>query len=76
MTSTAAGDRLTGTVVDFDVKVGLGTVEVAARPRLRYRFHCTQIADGTRTVEVGTRVGFVVVAAHGGVFEAAGVAVV
>ncbi len=65
---------MVGTVVDFDVQVGIGTVEVDAQTALRYRFHCTQIADGTRSVEVGARVGFVAVAAHGGVFEAAGIA--
>jgi cold shock CspA family protein len=76
LNSAVAGERLTGTVVDFDAQVGLGTVEATAGPPLRYRFHCTQIADGTRSVEVGARVVFVAVPAHGGVLEAAGVATV
>ncbi|MGC8513701.1 MAG: hypothetical protein ACP5P1_11830 [Acidimicrobiales bacterium] len=74
MTTPVSGERLVGTVVDFDVEVGMGTVEVNAETALRYRFHCTQIADGTRSVDVGARVGFVAVAGHGGVFEAAGIA--
>lgn len=74
MKRTVAGERITGTVVDFDFDVGLGTVEVSGHPGLRYRFHCTQIADGTRRVDVGASVGFAVVPTHGGVFEAADVA--
>ena len=45
-----------GTVVEFDEHVGLGTVE--ADDGTRYPFHCTRIADGTRTVPVGTAVTF------------------
>ncbi len=59
----------TGTVVSFDERVGLGTVEVAGQGS--YRFHCTQIADGSRSVDEGTKVTFVLVARHGGVWEAA-----
>ena len=44
-----------GTVVEFDEPRGLGTVEAGSR---RYPFHCTQIADGTRTVAVGAEVSF------------------
>jgi cold shock CspA family protein len=33
-------------------------------------FHCTEIADGTRSVEVGRRVAFDVVAGHLGRMEA------
>ena len=46
----------TGTVVDFDEYVGLGHVD--AKDGARYLFHCVEIADGTRTIEVGTRVLF------------------
>jgi len=66
------GARLEGMVSDFDPAVGLGTVEAAGGAR--YRFHCTQVADGSRQVEPGTPVVFVVVAAHGGQWEAAAVA--
>ena len=46
----------TGTVVDFDEYVGLGHVD--ADDGARYLFHCVEIADGTRTIEVGTTVRF------------------
>jgi len=46
----------TGTVVAFDARVGLGEVE--ADDGTRYPFHCIVIADGTRSIEVGARVSF------------------
>ena len=58
-----------GTVVSFDERVGLGTVEVKGQGS--YLFHCTQIADGSRAIDEGTNVNFVLVARHGGVWEAA-----
>lgn len=39
----------------FDEARGLGEVEVDGA---RYPFHCTAIADGTRTIPVGTEVTF------------------
>lgn len=59
-----------GTVAEFDDKVGLGMV-TSEDGDTRYPFHCTQIAGGTRTIEVGTAVTFVVVAGRGGRWEAA-----
>jgi CspA family cold shock protein len=47
-----------GTVTEFDEPVGLGVV--TADDGTRYPFHCTQIADGTRTIAVGTKVHFAV----------------
>lgn len=44
-----------GRVTEFDERRGLGVVESGGRS---YPFHCTQIADGTRTIEVGTEVAF------------------
>jgi len=47
----------TGRVLDFDEYVGLGHVlddEGAAE----LLFHCVEIADGTRTIEVGREVSF------------------
>ncbi|MFP5255966.1 MAG: cold-shock protein [Acidimicrobiia bacterium] len=44
-----------GVVIDFDDHRGLGTIEADGR---RHPFHCTAIADGTRTIEVGTPVSF------------------
>jgi CspA family cold shock protein len=47
---------VTGRVVVFDGHAGLG--EIVADDGSRYPFHCTQIADGTRRVEVGIAVEF------------------
>jgi len=47
---------LRGRVTEFDEGVGLGVV--TADDGTTYRFHCTQIADGTRTIAVGTAVDF------------------
>ncbi|MBO0692389.1 MAG: cold shock domain-containing protein [Acidimicrobiaceae bacterium] len=67
----AADGVRAGCVVDFDEQVGLGTVE--SEDGRRWRFHCTQIADGTRTIAVGTLVTFEVVAGHRGAWEAVSV---
>jgi CspA family cold shock protein len=55
---TATTDPTTrhGTVVEFDDPRGLGTV--VGVDGQRYPFHCTQIADGTRTLAVGAEVTF------------------
>ena len=65
---------MTGAVTEFDEAVGIGTV--TADDGTPYFFHCTQIADGTRTIAVGTPVWFEVVAGHGGRWEAAAVTAV
>ncbi len=59
----------TGTVVEFDEQRGLGRVRSDDGRELV--FHCTQLADGSRTVAVDTPVAFTVVAAHHGRWEAA-----
>ena len=41
-----------GVVADFDDERGSGTV--TADDGTSYPFHCTAIADGTRTIAVGT----------------------
>ena len=56
-----------GLVTEFDEHRGWGTVEAGERG---YPFHCTQISDGTRTIAVGTAVGFEVVAGGLGRWEA------
>ena len=61
-----------GSVVAFDEHVGLGEVESSDDGR-RYPFHCTQIADGSRTIDVGAAVTFEVVAGHMGQWEAGSV---
>ena len=55
-------------MVDFDAVIGLGTVE-GDDGRL-YPFHCTQIADGSRSIDPGTSVEFEVAAGHLGRWEA------
>lgn len=57
-----------GTVTDFDDPRGLGTV--TAEDGAAYAFHCTAIADGTRTIDVGTAVEFDVVPGRMGRWEA------
>ena len=57
-----------GTVLAFDEARGLGELESVDGGR--YPFHCTRIADGTRTVPVGATVEFRVVAGPGGRWEA------
>jgi cold shock CspA family protein len=62
---------VSGTVTAFDEKRGLG--EVTAEDRTVYPFHCTVIADGSRTIDVGTRVDFEVVAGPLGRWEASSI---
>jgi cold shock CspA family protein len=57
-----------GTVDSFDKDVGLG--EVRARDGRLYQFHCTEIADGSRSIAVGTQVTFAVAPGHLGSWEA------
>ncbi|MHB1554345.1 MAG: cold shock domain-containing protein [Acidimicrobiales bacterium] len=57
-----------GVVSAFDDARGLGTVTDDAASA--WPFHCTEIADGTRSVDVGRRVAFDVVAGHLGRMEA------
>ena len=59
-----------GVVEDFEETRGLGTVRDEWG---RYPFHCTAISDGTRRIAAGTPVCFVLVAGHGGSFEASSV---
>ncbi len=58
-----------GRVTAFDDHVGLGTL--AGDDGAELPFHCTEIADGSRTVAVGTRVRFRVRAGRLGRWEAA-----
>lgn len=59
-----------GRVTSFDEPVGIGSVEDEEGVELP--FHCTAIADGTRTIEVGAVVVFDVVAGRLGRWEADG----
>jgi cold shock CspA family protein len=60
-----------GKVSAFDERRGLG--EITADDGTAYPFHCTVIADGTRTIEVGTPVTFEVVPGALGRWEAAAI---
>ena len=57
-----------GVVSAFDEERGLGTVTDGEGAS--FDFHCTAIADGTRTIEVGRPVLFVVRPGHRGRLEA------
>lgn len=57
-----------GRVATFDHSRGLGTVADDAGPS--YGFHATAIADGSRRIEVGTAVMFLVAPGHRGLYEA------
>jgi len=57
-----------GVVAEFDEQVGLGTVQ--ADDGRTFGFHCTAVADGSRTIPVGLRVAFTVVPGHLGTWEA------
>jgi cold shock CspA family protein len=56
-----------GVVSEFDDHRGLGTIEAGG---VRYPFHCTAIADGSRSIAVGTDVTFAVSAGPMGRWEA------
>ncbi|HEY6531084.1 MAG TPA: hypothetical protein VIY72_02185 [Acidimicrobiales bacterium] len=58
-----------GTIVAFDDPRGLG--EVRADDGVDYPFHCTAVADGSRSIAVGTPVSFRVAAGRLGRWEAA-----
>lgn len=55
-------------VTAFEADRGLGTVTEDGGSR--FSFHCTAITDGSRQVEEGRRVRFVVRPGHGGQLEA------
>lgn len=59
---------LNGRVASFDEEKGLGWAE--GGPGGRYRFHCTQIVDGSRGIAAGTAIRFDVRPGHLGRWEA------
>jgi CspA family cold shock protein len=63
------GERRRGVVATFDDHRGYGTVRADDGTDLF--FHCTAIADGTRTIDEGARVVFDVVPGRLGRWEAA-----
>ena len=62
---------MTGTVTEFDDDAGLGTI--TADDGTMYDFHCTAIADGTRTIAPGTSVEFETRPSRHGGWEAAAI---
>lgn len=62
-------ERRNGTVATFDDPAGYGTV--ADDDGGEWFFHCTAIADGTRTIATGVAVAFEVVPGRNGRWEAA-----
>ena len=71
MPSVPLGAR-DGVVESFDDPRGLGVV--AAADGHRFGFHCTAIADGTRTIGVGAAVTFRVRPGRSGRWEATDIA--
>ena len=63
-----------GTVVAFDEHRGYGSVRAEEGDELF--FHCTSIADGSRTIPVGTAVVFAVAPGQRGRYEATGLVAV
>lgn len=59
---------LVGEVIEFDDHAGLGTVQAADGSV--HAFHCTAIADGSRSIAVGTAVQYRVQAGRRGQWEA------
>ncbi len=59
-----------GRVLRFEAERGLGVLAEAGGTELP--FHCTAIADGSRMIEEGTRVAYVVVPGRLGRLEARG----
>lgn len=52
--TTGGGEPVSATVTSFDAHVGLGTIRLDDGSEVP--FHCAEIADGSRLIEVGTRV--------------------
>ncbi len=50
------------------------SAQTRREPAETVAFHCTAIADGSRRIDVGIEVSFVLTARHGGRLEASGIA--
>ncbi len=71
MAIATLGSRV-GSVTSFDEHRGLGMI--TGDDATSYPFHCTGIADGSRTIDEGAPVRFDVVAGRLGQWEAWGIA--
>ena len=65
--SHGSSGRRQGRVADYDHAAGYGTV---VGHDDSWFFHCTAIADGSRSIAVGTAVDFTLVPGHLGRMEA------
>ena len=63
-----AFDSMSGVVVSFDDHGGYGTVQ--SPDGTTWTFHCTAIADQSRSIDRGAEVAFEVVPGRGGRWEA------
>ena len=63
MTELERGLVRHGVVAAFDEQSGLGVV--ATHDGVEHPFHCIEIADGSRTVDIGTEVSFDLLAKFG-----------
>lgn len=71
------GSVLFGVVEVFDDSAGLGELRVGGPGGTQLvAFHCTAIADGTRTIPQGAGVACTLVTAHGGRVEASSIVAV
>jgi cold shock CspA family protein len=70
MTELRGGSTRHGVVASFDETVGLGSVSTS--DDTAYEFHCIEIADGSRSIEVGLDVSFYLLAKLGR-YEAANI---
>jgi CspA family cold shock protein len=63
VTELARGSGRRGVVSAFDEQSGLGVV--ATHDGTEHPFHCIEIADGTRTIDLGAEVSFDLLAKFG-----------
>ncbi|MDW3218814.1 MAG: cold shock domain-containing protein [Acidimicrobiales bacterium] len=73
MNAHSSRARRIGRVTGYDDAAAYGTVTDGDG---EWFFHCTAIADGSRTIEPGAEVGFVLVPGHRGRLEARDIAAV
>jgi CspA family cold shock protein len=63
VTELERGTERRGIVAAFDEQSGLGVV--ATHEGTEYPFHCIEIADGSRAIDLGTEVSFDLLAKFG-----------
>jgi CspA family cold shock protein len=63
VTELDRGTGRRGAVTSFDESAGLGTI--VGSDGAEHPFHCIEIADGSRSIQVGVEVGFDLLAKFG-----------